>query len=732
MHGKPLIGRLGALAVTLGVGAMLATTPGTAFAEPGASTSSASSSAGEPAAREGAQATDASSPGAGSASTDSGHPRPEQPAGPARSGGIPPIESTDSPGGADSPRTGEAGEGEDADGDVAGGADPDVGGTPTAAEPEVPTTGEGADNPVHQSGIARHIPAPPDEVLRTARDASPQWRPRRGLPASEPNRESVAVPEEPLRPSPESAYTPVATFAAVESSPAAAAASLTGPVATALAGPLDDVTSVIGTVVTVFSSVTSAALRPWLALVPGAPESPGTALWVVLAWARRDIGQAVSSWPSRVADGLADLEHVDLPDPADPGSWLPWAEGAVSDAAAALRNAVIPVFFNRTPIAAPQQVAVTVTPGQASAPIAFTAEDPDGDRMTFTVNERGNPGAPRHGTVTVDQAMGTFTYTPDSNFVQGTDTFTVAVQDDTNVHFHALDFIFGTFSGHRDIATVTVFLNGARTDTISGDFTVLSYNVADLPEPLSSARYPRSAYSRMISGRLNAYDVVNMQEDAAYHTDIVANSLFPFQTAPIVSPLLWGLGVPFTDGLNTLSAYEMTGLERVQWQSCTLAGGNCLTPKGFSYSQMHLPGGQVVDMYNLHADTDRYGTVQKNLAQLTDFIQQHSAGHAVIITGDFNTQYSTPGSGLPEFLSDNQLTDAKIEVGCNTRRCDGLDKFLYRSGSGVTLKPTEFRDESSKFENDEGRWLSDSPPTMIRFGYVAANLGPLASAGGVL
>ncbi|BCI85750.1 hypothetical protein NIIDMKKI_09560 [Mycobacterium kansasii] len=220
--------------------------------------------------------------------------------------------------------------------------------------------------------------------------------------------------------------------------------------------------------------------------------------------------------------------------------------------------------------------------------------------MTFKVNPRGTPGGPQHGVVNINQQTASFTYTADPGFV-GNDTFTVAVSDDTSLHVHGLAGYLGPFHGHDDVATVTVFVGGVPTTTISGAFSMLTYNIAGLPFPLSSAILPRFLYTKQIGQRLNSYYVANVQEDFAYHDFLVKKSDMPGQTPPSPPTLLWPIGVPFSDGLNTLAQFKVKRLDRQTWWQCS--ADNCLTVKGFSYSQLQLPGGETIDLYNLHTNT---------------------------------------------------------------------------------------------------------------------------------
>lgn len=197
------------------------------------------------------------------------------------------------------------------------------------------------------------------------------------------------------------------------------------------------------------------------------------------------------------ASSLAAIPGASVPQvgvrQVDPGSIPDDLLNALIDFLAAVRNGLVPIIENRTPVANPQQV--SVPEGGTVGPVRFDACDPDGNRMTFAVRERGAPGGPQHGIVTVDQRTASFIYTADPGFV-GTDTFSVNVSDDTSLHVHGLAGYLGPFHGHDDVATVTVFVGNTPTDTISGDFSMLTYNIAGLPFPLSSAILPRFFYTK--------------------------------------------------------------------------------------------------------------------------------------------------------------------------------------------------------------------------------------------
>ncbi|MCX6482015.1 MAG: Ig-like domain-containing protein, partial [Mycobacterium sp.] len=364
----------------------------------------------------------------------------------------------------------------------------------------------------------------------------------------------------------------------------------------------------------------------------------------------------------------------------------PWRSGSL------LPLEVRRVFFNATPVAAPMQLELDLAAGVASGAIALTATDADGNRLIYSVPGTGLPGAPARGIVVVDNAAGTFTYTPEVDFV-GTDTFSFVVSDDTAPHVHAwgglLNAAFGILDtslagGHRTTATVTVFNNEDATPDIVGDFTVLTYNVSGGPFPFSDGAWPRITNTLQIGSRITDFDIVNVQEDVAYHPFLIADARFPDRTAPQVPTWAWPVGVPFSDGLNSLSAYYIESLDRQAWSTRP----NLLNPGGFTYTRQHIPGGSSVDVYNV--DTSGTELTDAEITQLSTFIGANSTGRAVIVTGDFGQLYSDVGQTLSAFAADNGLTDAwvQLEYGgtaptdaptcAYADNCEQPDKIFYR------------------------------------------------------
>ncbi|MGW2418577.1 jacalin-like lectin [Streptomyces sp. NPDC001709] len=262
----------------------------------------------------------------------------------------------------------------------------------------------------------------------------------------------------------------------------------------------------------------------------------------------------------------------------------------------------------------------------------------------------------------------------------------------------------------------------------SGTFNVLTYNVAGLPEGLSSS-HP-ATNTPLISPRLARYDIVDVQEDFNYHSALYAGDDHPYRTAT-------SGGAGIGDGLNTLSRYPFEDFERVKWNDCT--GTNCLTPKGFTLARVRLAEGVYVDLYNLHPNADdtddALAARRANITQLSEFIRANSAGNAVIVMGDTNTRYTRTGDNIRKLVDDNHLTDAWVRLVkggtaptqgadpllCPTSAppndCEVVDKVLYRGNDLVSLSATRYNDEWAKFLDSAGGNLSDHFPHTVDFSY---------------
>ncbi|WP_439656952.1 jacalin-like lectin [Lentzea sp. HUAS TT2] len=297
----------------------------------------------------------------------------------------------------------------------------------------------------------------------------------------------------------------------------------------------------------------------------------------------------------------------------------------------------------------------------------------------------------------------------------------------------------------RPLLLIPVVLAALATPahaTTGGSFEVLTYNVAGLPEPLSSGN--PAVNTPLISPRLAPYDVINVQEDFNYHAALYAGDNHAHRTPT-------SGGVPFGSGLNTLSHRPYSDLERTKWASCN--GTDCLTPKGFTYKRITLAAGVTVDLYNLHpnagTETADLAARRSNITQLSRFIAANSAGNAVIVMGDTNTRYTREADNIRELVTTNGLTDAWVQLErggqapaagapalvCDpaalTDSCEVVDKILYRGSRQITLTARDYRNDNAAFLDSQGKPLSDHYPIAARFDWTADdNIQLSAEAGG--
>lgn len=287
-----------------------------------------------------------------------------------------------------------------------------------------------------------------------------------------------------------------------------------------------------------------------------------------------------------------------------------------------------------------------------------------------------------------------------------------------------------------------------------GEFTLLSYNVAGLPQEVSTEQPTR--HIPMISPRLGPYDVVLTQEDfdwwqpllglldfAGYHDALRAQADHPYRSGqhpgpiavgvdPAARPLLVG------DGLGMMARYPFTEPIRVPWTGCfggILPDGgaaDCLAMKGFSVATTTLGDGHLVDIYNLHAEAGGTTADQALQAadydQLASFMTSHSTGRAVILAGDTNLHIDPAhpdASGQADqmiwadFLAATGLVDTCAELACPDLA--SIDKAAYRDGPGVDLTPLSHTYPRGDFLGPAGEDLSDHLPLAVRFAWDATS-----------
>jgi hypothetical protein len=256
------------------------------------------------------------------------------------------------------------------------------------------------------------------------------------------------------------------------------------------------------------------------------------------------------------------------------------------------------------------------------------------------------------------------------------------------------------------------------TAPASGAFDMLTYNVAGLPQFVSQVQ--PSVNMPLISPLLNGYDLVLVQEDFWYHTELAKDALHPYQSTPKIATVR-----AVADGLNQFSRLPFPPIiEREMWAQCyglINHANDCLSEKGFSLSRVTLTAGVEVDIYNLHADAgsayeDNF-TRARQFEQLRDFILARSNDRAVLVAGDYNLTGFDPEDEpvLQAFMSALGLTDSCRFLLCGDEH---IDRILFRETPGLEIRPITWR-IATEFVDAAGAPLSDHDAVHVRFEWVA-------------
>jgi hypothetical protein len=298
--------------------------------------------------------------------------------------------------------------------------------------------------------------------------------------------------------------------------------------------------------------------------------------------------------------------------------------------------------------------------------------------------------------------------------------------------------------------------SGATTSTTAGagkggEFTLLTYNVAGLPQEVSQEN-PKE-HLPLVSPLLEEYDVVLTQEDFDWFGDLAKDldavnyrdrlrkdTTHEFGSKPHPGPDAVDLAADrrellnIGDGLGVLSRFEIEeDMARVPWTSCfggfdtsDHGAADCLAMKGFSMTRMTLADGIEVDLYDLHLEAGGSDEDQRlqgeDVEQLADYIVEHSKGHAVILGGDTNL-HTEPSHPDAEGQADTKLWQRFLERTGLTDACEAtdcpeggrIDKVAFRSDDGVELEAISYDVPAKRFRAPDGDDLSDHEPVVVGF-----------------
>lgn len=291
----------------------------------------------------------------------------------------------------------------------------------------------------------------------------------------------------------------------------------------------------------------------------------------------------------------------------------------------------------------------------------------------------------------------------------------------------------------------------------SGEVLLLSYNVAGLPQGISSSN--PEANLPLIAPLLNEYDLVLTQEDfdwwhpdidaldfTNYHTRLRADATHEYRSER--HPGYEAVGIDreadrpelfVGDGLGLLSRLPIGEVERIPWVDCfggadtSLGGaGDCLSMKGFMITTVELAPGVEAVLVNLHAeagstDADVRASIS-GYEQLAEYLNEHAADKAIIMAGDMNLhtgpdrepKVAEDGTVFPsdreiwlEFLEETGITDA-----CDLIECENpgrIDKAAFRNSDTLEFAVTYHHFEVEKFVDPAGEPLSDHDALAVRF-----------------
>lgn len=255
---------------------------------------------------------------------------------------------------------------------------------------------------------------------------------------------------------------------------------------------------------------------------------------------------------------------------------------------------------------------------------------------------------------------------------------------------------------------------GADNEAASGSFSVLTYNIAGLPEPLSGSRPIQN--TAHIGQGANAYDLALVQEDFAYHHLLMETARHPHSSA---SDKEGAVG----DGLGRLSIFPFGTVTHYNWVEChgyLKGASDCWTEKGFSMATHEIAPGVEIDVYNLHMEAGNgprdTAAKEANVEQLIGEIALRSEGRAIIVAGDFNLHKDKEEDAemLAKFEESLGLSDACLALGeCRDR----IDRVYFRSGGGVELSALGYDVPHKDFLDAKGRDLSDHKPVSAVIGW---------------
>ncbi len=268
--------------------------------------------------------------------------------------------------------------------------------------------------------------------------------------------------------------------------------------------------------------------------------------------------------------------------------------------------------------------------------------------------------------------------------------------------------------------------SGYGQETLRGNFSVMTYNVAGLPywiNDLDPYRFPT------LGQKLNNYDLVMLQEDFWYHDDIKKTANFPYESIPKENSWSeWANGHIVNDGLNRFSRFPMRDFTRIPWGICYLygsdgngAGSDCLATKGFSVARHKVRGKNdnefEIDIYSVHMESGGTSEAKdfriQQATMLFKYMKTFSAVNPVIVVGDFNFSMGNMPDLYSAFSTEAGLTDSYDTLGVLQKLKGKIDRIFYRNSNKIKMVPVRY--ESADFRDKDNKMLSDHRPEIVWF-----------------
>lgn len=261
---------------------------------------------------------------------------------------------------------------------------------------------------------------------------------------------------------------------------------------------------------------------------------------------------------------------------------------------------------------------------------------------------------------------------------------------------------------------MAALMAGACADEpASGELLLLTYNVAGLPQGISKSNPATNI--PLISPKLNAFDLVLVQEDFNYQDQLRKDVTLPHQSVPQKTAATKST---FGDGLNRFTRLAFKDHKRTVFAKCF--GADCLAAKGISVALHELCPGVELDIYNLHLEAGSKTADEEARAEHVDVllksITTRSAGRALIVAGDFNLKRKDGAHDLKQL--DRLKNEGALTQACDVLVCgdDRVDRVFFRGSDGLSWTALS-RVVDTTFKDSKGEELSDHEPLVVKLGW---------------